>query len=320
MSWVQTAYLIAEVIAIPLTGWLTRVLSLRGLFMAAAAIFTIASAGCAFSGGFTSVFVWRVIQGFAGGMLIPIVFSAVFLIFPGRGQALATTIAGMLAVLAPTVGPISGGWITSTFSWEWLFLVNIVPGIIAIAVAYAFLPQTGANRGELRNLDVIALLLLAVALAALEIGMKEAPTSGWLSGLTIALFAITVSSGSAFVWRMLTGPTPFVNLRAFNDWNFTLGCALSFVLGIGLYGSVYLMPVFLGFVRGHDALGIGQIMLVTGAAQLAIAPIAVWLEQRVNARLLSILGFTFFGVGLSWPTTALGALHSRLRERCRTGT
>ncbi len=299
MSWVQTAYLIAEVIAIPLTGWLTRVLSLRGLFIAATSVFAIASAGCAMSDSFVSLVAWRVIQGFAGGMLIPIVFSAVFLIFPGRGQALATTIAGMLAVLAPTVGPISGGWITSTFSWHWLFLVNILPAIFAITGASLFLPRTGASPREARHLDGLALLMLAVALAALEIGLKDAPKSGWLSGWVLALLAITLSSGSAFIWRTLAGPRPFVDLRAFRDRNFALGCAMSFVLGMGLYGSVYLMPVFLGFVRAHDALGIGQVMLVTGAAQLAIAPIAVWLEQRVNARLLSVLGFTFFGVGLA---------------------
>ncbi len=299
MSWVQTSYLIAEIIAIPLTGWLTRLLSLRGLFIAASSVFAVASAGCAMSDGFASLIIWRVIQGFAGGMLIPIVFSAVFIIFPGRGQALATTIAGMLAVLAPTVGPISGGWITSTFSWHWLFLINIVPAILAIIAGYFCLPRTGSDRREARNLDIISLALLAVCLAALEIGLKEAPKYGWLSGFVLGLLAITISSGSAFIWRMLQRANPMVDLRNFHDRNFALACGLSFILGIGLYGSVYLMPVFLGFVRGHDALGIGQIMLVTGAAQLAIAPIAVWLEQRVNARLLSILGFTFFGIGLA---------------------
>jgi DHA2 family multidrug resistance protein len=251
------------------------------------------------SDGFAGLIAWRVIQGFAGGMLIPVVFSAVFLIFPGRGQVLATAIAGMLAVLAPTVGPISGGWITSTFSWHWLFLVNILPAAAAIWTAYLCLPHTGAHRHEARHLDIVALLLLAVSLAALEIGLKDAPASGWLSGWTLTLLAICLSSGSAFIWRTLTRPRPFVDLRAFRDRNFALGCALSFVLGIGLYGSVYLMPVFLGYVRLHDALGIGQIMLVTGAAQLAIAPVAVWLEQRGNARLLSILGFSFFGIGLA---------------------
>ncbi|MBX2805500.1 MAG: DHA2 family efflux MFS transporter permease subunit [Hyphomicrobiales bacterium] len=299
MSWVQTSYLIAEIIAIPLTGWLTRLLSLRVLFVIAASVFTLASIGCALSYDFESLIFWRVIQGFAGGMLIPVVFSTVFIIFPGRGQGAATTIAGMLAVLAPTVGPITGGWITSTFSWHWLFLINIPPAIAAIVTAAIFLPRTGSDRGELRNLDVLSLLLLALALATLEISLKEAPKSGWFSGLVIALVAISVSSGAAFIRRTLSRSKPLIDLNHFREWNFVLGCALSFLLGIGLYGSVYLMPVFLGFVRGHDALGIGEIMLVTGAAQLIAAPVAVWMEQRYNARLLTLLGFVFFTIGIA---------------------
>ena len=145
MSWIQTSYLIAEVVAIPLTGWLTRVLSLRGLFVIFTAVFVIASAACAASTGFASLVTARVVQGFAGGVLIPIVFSAGFLLFPGRGQALATTIAGVLAVLAPTVGPIAGGWITSTYSWQWLFLINVVPGILAVVVGFLVLPRSEAK-------------------------------------------------------------------------------------------------------------------------------------------------------------------------------
>ena len=134
MSWVQTAYLIAEVVAIPLTGFLTRLLSTRLLFSAAVLVFSMASLGCAASGGFAELITWRVVQGFSGGMLIPAVFASVFLFFPFRLQGLATTIAGVLAVLAPTVGPVAGGWITDTFSWHWLFLVNVGPGIVAGAL------------------------------------------------------------------------------------------------------------------------------------------------------------------------------------------
>ncbi|MEM7045265.1 MAG: MFS transporter, partial [Pseudomonadota bacterium] len=134
ISWVQTAYLIAEVIAIPLTGFLTRALTMRGLFVAALGLFTLASAACAASTSFSMLVTARVVQGFAGGMLIPLVFSAVFLLFPVRQQATATTIAGVLAVLAPTVGPIVGGWITETWSWPWLFLINLGPGVLALVI------------------------------------------------------------------------------------------------------------------------------------------------------------------------------------------
>ena len=145
MSWVQTAYLIAEVIAIPLTGFLTRLLSLRWLFVAAVSVFTLASIGCAASQGFTTLIAFRVLQGFSGGALIPAVFSAVFLLFPFRLQGVATTIAGVLAVLAPTVGPIGGGWITESFSWHWLFLINVAPGLAAAAGALFWLPVEAAQ-------------------------------------------------------------------------------------------------------------------------------------------------------------------------------
>jgi DHA2 family multidrug resistance protein len=134
MSWIQTAYLIAEIIAIPLTGWLTRVLTLRWLFAIAISLFTFASIGCAFSGNFVMLVGFRALQGFAGGTLIPAVFSAVFLLFPIRLHPIATTMAGIMAVLAPTVGPVVGGWITETYSWHWLFLINVVPGVVAAAV------------------------------------------------------------------------------------------------------------------------------------------------------------------------------------------
>ncbi len=167
MSWIQTAYLIAEVIAIPLTGFLTRVLTLRWLFVTAVSVFTIASIGCAFSVGFAELLVFRVVQGFSGGVLIPAVFSAVFLLFPMRLHAVATTIGGVVAVLAPTIGPVVGGFITATWSWPWLFLINVVPGLVVAAVTPFLLPRYKTNTEELRKLDVTSLFLMAAALAAL---------------------------------------------------------------------------------------------------------------------------------------------------------
>src|SRR5271170_3827684 len=298
MSWVQTAYLIAEVIAIPLTGFLTRLLSMCWLFVLAISVFTLASIGCAASDSFPVLIAWRVLQGFSGGTLIPSVFSAVFLLFPVRRQGLATTFAGVLAVLAPTVGPIVGGWITETYSWHWLFLINVAPGIISAIVAGVLLPKEPMRLGEARRLDVLSLALLAIGLAALEVALKEAPTRGWTSGFVLGLLALSFASSVGFIRRTLNASRPIVSLKTFADRSFAIGCVLSFVLGIGLFGSVYLMPVFLAFVRDHNALQIGVIMLVTGVTQLLIAPIAVALEQRVDARLLTTLGFGLFGLGL----------------------
>ncbi|MDQ0559838.1 DHA2 family multidrug resistance protein [Rhizobium mesoamericanum] len=298
MSWIQTVYLIAEVVAIPLTGLLTRVLTMRWLFVASIGLFVISSAGCAASSDFNEVVSWRALQGFSGGTLIPAVFSAVFILFPNERQAIATTIAGVLAVLAPTVGPIIGGWLTATYSWHWLFLINIVPGIVSALIAGRSLPRQKGDFSELRHLDGLSLVMMALALTCLELGLKEAPTNGWISPYVLSLLSVSLVSGTGFASRSLQRTRPIVDLHHFRDRNFFVGSTLSFVLGIGLFGSVYLMPVFLAFIRGHNALEIGMTMLVTGITQLIAAPIAVALEKRTDPRLLSAAGFAVFAIGL----------------------
>jgi DHA2 family multidrug resistance protein len=300
MSWIQTAYLIAEIIAIPLTGWLTRVLTLRWLFVISISLFTLASIGCAFSGDFATLVSFRVLQGFAGGTLIPAVFSAVFLLFPIRLHPVATTLAGIVAVLAPTVGPVVGGWITETYSWHWLFLINVAPGIIAAAATPFLLPDDEPRLADLATLDVYSLALMGTALASLELGLKQAPQYGWLSPLCAALFAISAVTATLFAVRTLKAAHPVVELSTLKARAFAIGCTLSFCLGVGLFGSVYLMPVFLAYVRNHDAFEIGTVMLVTGVAQLVAAPIAGALESRLDPRWLSAAGFGLFALGLGW--------------------
>jgi MFS transporter, DHA2 family, multidrug resistance protein len=309
MSWIQTAYLIAEVIAIPLTGLLTRVFTLRWLFTGAVGIFTLASIGCALSGSFAVLLAFRVIQGFSGGVLIPAVFSAVFLLFPPRLHAVATTIGGVVAVLAPTIGPIVGGFITETWSWPWLFLINVIPGVIAALAMPRLLPRHAGDLAELAKLDVRVVILLAAALACLEIGLKQAPQRGWLSPSSAGLLLLGIIGIGLAIRRTLGAAHPVVRLAAFRRRSFAVGCALSFCLGVGLFGSVYLMPVFLAFVRGRDAFEIGTIMLVTGIAQLITAPLAVALERRLGARWLTAAGFALFAVGLG-----MSALQPRVAD------
>jgi MFS transporter, DHA2 family, multidrug resistance protein len=298
MSWIQTAYLIAEITAIPLTGLLTRVLTLRWLFAVAISLFTLASIGCAFSDNFPTLISFRVLQGFAGGTLIPAVFSAVFLLFPLRLHPVATTLAGIMAVLAPTIGPVVGGWITETWSWHWLFLINVAPGVIAAATTPFLLPRDQPRFGDWATLDCSALALMAIALASFEIGLKNAPQQGWLSPTCLALFVLSAAAATIFARRTLKAPHPVVDLTTLRAPAFAVGCALSFCLGVGLFGSVYLMPVFLAYVRQHDAFEIGTIMLVTGVAQLIAAPIAGWMESRYDPRYLSAAGFALFALGL----------------------
>ncbi|MBO0737163.1 MAG: DHA2 family efflux MFS transporter permease subunit [Alphaproteobacteria bacterium] len=298
LSWVQTAYLIAEVVAIPLTGWLTRLMSTRGAFLACICGFTAASLACAGSSSFWSLIPARALQGFCGGALIPLVFSAIFLLFDGLGRSRASLVAGLFAMLAPTLGPVVGGFITDRYSWHWLFLINVPPGVIvALLVAWAI----DIDRSDWRcfgSVDLLALPLLAIFLGSLQVVLKEAPHRGWGSTEALLLAGICVACGGGVVRRSLRHPAPLIDLRAFRDRNFTVGCCFSFALGIGLYGAVYLLPVYLGLVRDYGALAIGKIMIVTGAAQLVMAPVATFLERRVDVRLLIAAGYALLTVGL----------------------
>lgn len=295
MSWIQTSYLIAEIIAIPLTGLLMRVFTMRLLFAVGLLFFTLASIGCAFSVGFTDLLVWRVFQGFSGGLLIPLVFSSIFLLFPaGFQQTMATTIAGFLAVLAPTLGPVIGGFITEYYSWHWLFLINVVPGIVAIITGAICLPRAALHLKLLKTLDWISVIMLGIALAMLVVGLKEAPTRGWISWPVLGCFTVSIIS-AWFLWRR---PNPAIMFHLLEDRALTFGCVLSFLLGFSLFGMVYLMPVFLAFVDGFGPLKIGEYTLVNGAAQLIAAPIVVQLDRRFDARWLAGLGFALFAVGL----------------------
>jgi MFS transporter, DHA2 family, multidrug resistance protein len=299
LSWVQTAYLIAEIVAIPLTGWLTRVMSTRGAFLACIGGFTVASLVCAASNSFESLIPARILQGFCGGALIPLVFSAIFLMFEGLGRSRATLVAGLLAMLAPTLGPVVGGFITDRYSWHWLFLINVPPGIIvALLVAWA-VDIDRPNWRWVGSVDLLALPLLAVFLGSLQLVLKEAPHRGWGSTEALLLAGICVFCGGSAIWRCLRHPAPLIGLSPFCEGNFVVGCCFSFVLGIGLYGATFLLPVYLGLVRNYDALAIGEIMMVTGAAQLVMAPVATTLERRVAPRLLVTVGYALLAVGLA---------------------
>ncbi|MGZ3361112.1 MAG: DHA2 family efflux MFS transporter permease subunit, partial [Xanthobacteraceae bacterium] len=215
----------------------------------------------------------------------------------------------IMAVLAPTVGPVVGGWITETWSWHWLFLINVAPGIIAAAATPFLLPRTQPRFADLVTLDGISLALMAIALACLELGLKQAPQDGWLSLPCSLLFSLSAAATAMFAVRTLKAAHPVVDLSTLRARSFAIGCALSFCLGVGLFGSVYLMPVFLAYVRRHDAFEIGTIMLVTGVAQLVTAPVAGSLESRFDPRWLSALGFALFALGLG-----SSALQSRLAD------
>ncbi|MEJ0027466.1 MAG: DHA2 family efflux MFS transporter permease subunit [Rhizomicrobium sp.] len=298
LSWIQTGYLMAEVIAIPLTGWLTRAMSLRWMFAAATLGFTLASMACALCTSLPPFIVLRVVQGFCGGMLIPGVFTSVFVMMPEKHRIAATALAGTLAVIAPTVGPAIGGYLTEYYSWHWIFLINLVPGIAIVGLVIGFVRLGEPDASEFRRIDYFAVALAAVFLATLELVLKEAPKYQWQGAFVFGCIGVCVVTGSGAIWRSLFSRHPFLDLYRFRERTFTLGCTLSFVLGLGLYGSVYLLALFLGLVREHSPWEIGTIMIVSGAAQLATAPVAAWLESKVDPRILTGFGYSLFAAGL----------------------
>jgi DHA2 family multidrug resistance protein len=312
LSWIQTCYLISEIIAIPLTGFLTRVFTVRWLFAGATLGFTLASIGCAASPSFATLIVFRTVQGFFGGALIPAVFTTVFELFPRRLHPLATVIAGTFAMIAPTAGPIVGGYLTETYSWHAIFLVNVVPGLLVGALVAQCIRIGEPDFALLKHIDYITIVLAAIFLASLELLLKESPRRHWQGAYVDVLLVVCLGAFGTTVQQCLARTAPFLNLRRFRDHGFAAACFLSFILGLGLYGATYLLPLFLGFVRQRTALEIGETMMVAGAVQLACAPVAAWLEVRMHGKLLVAIGYALFGAGLL--ADALCTIHTDFND------
>ena len=294
IPWVQTSYLVAEIVMIPLTGFLGRALSTRYLFAAAAAGFTLASVGCATATSIDQMIVWRALQGFIGGAMIPSVFAAAYTIFPRSRQGMISAIVGLIATLAPTVGPTVGGYLTNVFSWHWLFLVNVFPGVAVTAATLLLVDFDKPNLKVLKDFDYFGVATLAVFLGSLEYVLEEGSTNDWFNDPTILTFAIVSGVASiGFFARALTAKNPIVDLKAYLDRNFATGSLFIFVLGIGLYGLVYLYPVYLARVRGYDLLQIGETVFVTGVFMMLAAPISGRIAQRADPRIMIA-----FGMGL----------------------
>jgi DHA2 family multidrug resistance protein len=273
IAWVQTSYLIAEGVMIPLSGFLARLLSTRILFVLSAAGFTAASLACAFVDTLEGMIAARALQGFLGGAMIPTVFSSAYLIFPRDRQTTMSAIIGLVATLAPTLGPTLGGWLTTTFSWQWLFLVNLVPGIAVTIGVLSLLDIDRPDWSLLEGFDWLGLLAMAAFLGSLEFVLDEGPDHDWLTDGTVRAFTLLMLVGATlFFWRVLTHFNPIVDLRCFRNRNFAVGSLFSFVLGMGLYGAVFLLPLFLSRVRHYTALDIGWVMAVTGLAQSPPSP------------------------------------------------
>ena len=307
ISWVQTSYLIAEVIMIPLSGFLARMMSTRVLFTLAAGGFTAASLMCATAGSINEMILWRALQGFLGGGMIPSVFTAAFTIFPPSKRNIVSPIIGLIATLAPTVGPTIGGYLSHTMSWHWLFLVNVIPGILVTIGAWNLIDFDRPNWKLFERFDWWGLLALAAFLGGMEFVLEEGPSNDWFADHMVAILAIVmVAGGIVTFWRAFTRDEPIVDLSAFSAVNFAVGSLFSFVMGIGLYGMTYLYPLYLGSVRGYDSLMIGETVFVSGLAMFAGAPLAGILSSKMDLRVMLLIGFVGFATS-TWMLTGMTA-------------
>ena len=298
INWVQSSYLIAEVMIIPLSGWLCRAFSTRVIFSVASAGFTLMSLACAMSWDLSSMIVFRALQGFFGGAMIPTVFATIFMIFPPKLRPTVTVVIGLVVTVAPIGGPIIGGYVTDYSSWHYLFLLNIIPGIIITFSVFKLVNFDQPKYELLKNIDFIGVLLIIMSLGTLQYVLEEGTREGWFdSSLICSLSIISFISAIAMIYREWTIAHPIINLHAFRDRNFTCGCIFSFILGWGLYSSVFIMPVYLGAIKGLSSVQVGEYLLVTGVFQLLSAPCAGVLSKKIDLRLMLTLGMFLFGVG-----------------------
>jgi DHA2 family multidrug resistance protein len=299
IAWVQTAYLIAEIIVIPLSGWLTRVFSTRWLFTASAAGFTAASLLCGLAWNIESMIVFRALQGLLGASMIPTMFTSSFYFFQGPRRVYSAAVIGTIASVAPTLGPVIGGWITDTLNWHWLLYVNLAPGIVVTILAALLVRIDEPDLKLLKGADYPGIALMAIALGTLEYVLEEGSRWNWFDDATIrGCTWVAAIAGTLFVIRSLTFAHPVVDLRALGNRNFAIGCFLSFVTGIGIFSTIYLTPLFLGYVRGFSAWQTGVAIFSTGAASLVGVPVYIVLARKFDTRWLMMFGLALFGFSM----------------------
>lgn len=305
ISWVQTAYLIPEVVMIPLSAYLSRLWGTQKTFLLSCAGFTIASVLAGLSTSIEMLIAMRALQGFLGGAMIPAVFAVAFTAFPGEKRIMASTVIGMIVTLAPTVGPSLGGWITEVLDWRWLFFVNIVPGLAVLALVARYGDFDRGDPTLAEGFDWSGLAAMAVFLVSMTYVLEEGASSNWFNDDAILwLTVVAAITGVAFIWRSMTYRNPIIEFRAFANPNFRNGTIFTFIMGVNLFGSSFLLPLFLGRVGGMSAGEIGAIMGVGGLAMFFAGPLVGRLVRLFDPRLLMVAGMLVAASGL-WTAHAL---------------
>ncbi len=295
-AWISTAYLIGEIIVIPLTDYLSRVFSFRRFLLTNAVLFLVFSVACAFAHNLQEMIALRAIQGFTGGVLIPMAFTLILTKLPAAQRPIGMALFAITATFAPAIGPTIGGYLTENYGWQYIFFINLVPGTIMIATLFATLERQPMQLALLKQGDWFGIATMAIGLGALQTVLEEGNKDDWFgSPFIVRLTAIAVVSLALFVWIEFTVKNPAVNLRLLGRRNFGLGTLANMLVGFALYGSVYLLPQYLGQAQGYNSEQIGEVMAWTGLPQLLIIPFVPMLMGRFDVRLIVILGLSVFG-------------------------
>ena len=296
-SWISTAYLVAEIVVIPLTGWLAIVFSKRLYLFVNAALFVFFSICCANAWDLNSMIAFRALQGFSGGVLIPMAFTIMLTTLPATKRAVGLALFGLTATFAPTIGPTLGGWLTETYGWEYIFYLNVVPGALLLASVWFTMEQEPLNLGLLKKGDWWGILSMVLGLGSLQIVLEEGSRKDWFgSELIVRLAVVAVVFLTLFFWIEFTRKDPFINLRLLGMRNFGLGSIVNLALGLGLYGSVYILPLYLAQVQGYNSMQIGQVIMWAGIPQLFVIPFLPWLTKRFDIRVLVGIGVFLFAL------------------------
>jgi DHA2 family multidrug resistance protein len=295
-AWISTAYLIGEIIVIPLCDYLSRVFSFRIFLIVNSILFIIFSVCCAFAQNLPQMIALRGVQGFCGGVLIPMAFTLILTRLPKSQQPIGMAMFAITATFAPAIGPTIGGYLTENFGWEYIFFINVIPGAIMVVALMMTLEREPMQLGLLKEGDWLGIVTMSIGLAALQTVLEEGNKEDWFgSPFIVKLAIVAVVFLGVFIATELLVKNPAVNLRLLAKRNFGFGTLANALLGFGLYGSVFLLPQYLGQAQGYNAEQIGSVMAWTGLPQLLVIPFVPKLMKKIDARLLVAFGLCLFG-------------------------
>jgi DHA2 family multidrug resistance protein len=294
-GWISTSYLIAEIVVIPLSGWLAQVFSIRIYLLTNAILFLAFSAACAMAQDLPQMIALRALQGFSGGVLIPMAFTLIITLLPKAKQPVGLALFALSATFAPAIGPTIGGYLTENWGWQYIFYVNLVPGALMIGMLWFSLESRPMKLSLLRDGDWPGVITMAVGLSALQTVLEEGNKDDWFgSPFIVRLSIIAAVALALFLVIELTTKKPLLNLRLLARRNFGFGILANFLLGIALYGSVFILPVYLSRIQGYNAEQIGMVLAWTGLPQLVLIPLVPRLMKRFDPRLVIGVGFALF--------------------------